>query len=629
MVVFGFALAVGGIARAAEDWDQLGYCSNLEKVTVAPDGSTFAAGWTGACSGGDLSNSSFHLVMVKLDPDGRLASEFGDRGIATLPQVVGPSFVDFELQSDGKPVVFTNTSIVRLGTDGFPDSGFGPYGNHGVVNVDLSAIDSSVESVEAAGIDTSGRMVVAGAGNPLSHPSYGLGRPSLKRFTPDGRVDTSFGSGGTEYTDLSATASDYRPASRMYDLGFSADGSILVASWLRDPSGLFNQSVGAIKYSDAGVLDTSYGHGGVALPRISFTAFEASQASMEVKPDGAIDFGVRLLEGLKGQPVGFRLGLDADGITTTGGPYVGGNYFGGAIDVSGPETYVTQTNWNSLAEERFPTFLVQGFGPSGALAGFGKSGSADIRIGPGTAAAEDLAVAPTGKLTVVGSVNGTPCSGLQGHPDSCQAMVIARLDAHTGALDPTFGTGRGIVTLPEITCPKVTVNEKEIEGIGFNAACNRQPLALKPRARLVEPRSHRPGVVLSTNLYEELPGISPSSQTVTIKLPKSLSLKKNPGRTVPRAIQRTSFTRDFDLPWTAVRSAPHFLRFSQPADPYLPLKKLQIVIPRGAVKRIAPKVVKRGLKDGFKIGVTVGYQSEYLGNQVARASLRVRARVAR
>ncbi|MDB5321660.1 MAG: Delta-60 repeat-containing protein, partial [Phycisphaerales bacterium] len=176
---------------------------------------------------------------------GALDRTFGNGGIVTT-DLPGPTHVyasALAMQKDGKIVIAGNAVgagndivITRLNPAGTPDPSFGAGG---VVTVDFTSEYATARNVV---IDAAGRILVSGT------VQFEL---SVVRLHPDGRIDTSFGTGG-KISFSGNYSGDAAP------LAIQPDGKILIAAiGNADDAGL-----NVFRLDDRGRLDPSFASGG-------------------------------------------------------------------------------------------------------------------------------------------------------------------------------------------------------------------------------------------------------------------------------------------------------------------------------------------------------------------------------
>lgn len=221
-------------------------------------------------------------VVVKFLPDGTLDTSFGVAGVASIPvMAVGASSFDgIVVQPDGKITAagyFGMTELwyvlllARFNADGTLDTSFGDQGvvkyNHG--NVDDEASDLK--------LGTDGSIVVAGVTVTQTYDYSAL----LAKFTPDGVLDTDFGTAGAVEENLASF--DYAS-----NVALMPDGKIVMAgtSGVGPPSS-FDQAIW--KYLPDGTRDASFGDNG--LSQVAIPGHYTMIYAMDVQADGKVLIG--------------------------------------------------------------------------------------------------------------------------------------------------------------------------------------------------------------------------------------------------------------------------------------------------------------------------------------------------
>lgn len=184
-------------------WDATVYGNNngftLQKTLIQTDGKILT------CAQGYFSSEATQAVLVRYNSDGSFDTTFGG-GDGTVRTKDDPSIdlwtagSDMGLQSSGKIIIvgdiFTvEERIIRLNADGSLDSSFGIDG--------LTAMPRpNSEIIYHVGIQSDDKIVVCGRER---RPIDGILTQSvfLWRFTENGVLDGSFGSGGMISYDLS------------------------------------------------------------------------------------------------------------------------------------------------------------------------------------------------------------------------------------------------------------------------------------------------------------------------------------------------------------------------------------------------------------------------------------------
>ncbi len=237
------------------------------------------------------STTTVDLALVRYNADGSLDSSFGTGGKVTrhfsAPLAANiHGGIDLAIDPNTNPldpyaakiVVAAQLTqgpmvVVRLNTNGSPDTSFG---NNGAGYVSITTLNGG--DAAAVAVQSDDRIVVAGInpGTPSTGQDIGLAR-----FNPDGTADTTFGSGGIVVSRLPNNE-------RARSLAIQPDGKIVVAGDSYDLS-LTNGTdpFMVARYNAAdGSLDTSFGTGSIALS----TGFNviADKVDVALEPDGRI-----------------------------------------------------------------------------------------------------------------------------------------------------------------------------------------------------------------------------------------------------------------------------------------------------------------------------------------------------
>ncbi|MGV3658849.1 MAG: cadherin-like beta sandwich domain-containing protein [Prosthecobacter sp.] len=286
--------------------------------------------------------------------------------------------------------------------------------------VDLDAIVSDVA------VQSDGKVVITGSSSKMGiAPAV-----ELVRFTSGGALDTSFGVNGRVTTSIGSTTS------RGQAVVIQGDGKILVLADAR-AEGQVLPVVAVARYTSSGVLDSSFGNGGIVLTPTVATSSETAYASdLVLQSDGRIVVagmitvgGVRsymLLRYTTSGALDTSFGTGGKSIVPAGfiNPASVAMQGDGKIVVAGGGLDVTQV------------FELARFTSNGALdTGFGTNGVVKTSFGSGYASALSVALQSDGKIVAAGK---TSMSG-------GQAVALARYTAQ-GALDADFGAGGKLTT---------------------------------------------------------------------------------------------------------------------------------------------------------------------------------------
>lgn len=238
-------------------------------VALQGDGKIVVGGW-----GHD--GSSFVGRVLRYDSNGTLDTGFGSGGIATLPTSKDGNNgmrAGVALQSDGKIVWagrdtvggYGQFAVVRLDATGTLDSGFG---TSGLTTTDISS-----------GHDYANNVVIQGDGSiVLGGFAHGASKDkAIVRYDTNGALDTGFGTGG-----IATAAVQGRADAHHSGLTLQSDGKIV---WAGNTPGAGNPQFAVMRYDTSGVLDATFGTGGLATMQVG--GFDVGQG-VAVAPDGDI-----------------------------------------------------------------------------------------------------------------------------------------------------------------------------------------------------------------------------------------------------------------------------------------------------------------------------------------------------
>jgi uncharacterized delta-60 repeat protein len=299
-------------------------------------------------------------------------------------------------QTDGQ-----GTGMFRP-ADGTMDPTFSGDGMSDVVN---PGFDDEVRSV---GVQSTGKVVLGTLGGRIS------------RLMADGTVDAGFGASGHLNVSAQVGSPDVLlvdSSDRIYAAG-SNGGRAAVA-----------------RYSAAGVLDGSFGSGGVA----AYGPFQTSEAAVGMKFDstGRILIGARSYDSTNYDAAIIRLTAGGQLDTSFNAPNgyqvvqinTTSQLYPSVAVATDDAVYIaghSSTNLSLIAKVDSAGALVSGFGTAGVLTMNAAAGNDDIR---------GLAVHPDGDVVAVGDYNSQANS------------LVIKVDGATGAPEATFGGGDGILDL--------------------------------------------------------------------------------------------------------------------------------------------------------------------------------------
>lgn len=243
----------GGVITAVDPETGAGRNDVARAVAVQGDGRIVVVGETGG--------AFKDIAVVRYNPDGSLDTGFGDGGGVVTDLGGNDGAAAVAIQSDGRIVVggsgstggsHENFAVVRYLPDGRLDASFGDGGR---VTTDFRGGTNRGEGLV---LRPDGRIVLGGVAQlsggcrQSDCERYGL---AVAQYTPDGRLDASFGDGGRTLLDLTSSSGGYA-------LTRLADGHLVLAGHVG------NEDFAVAMLRDDGKPETSFGDGGVA--RTSF-----------------------------------------------------------------------------------------------------------------------------------------------------------------------------------------------------------------------------------------------------------------------------------------------------------------------------------------------------------------------
>src|SRR5437870_1480924 len=281
--------------------DFAGAGASATAMALQPDGKIIAAGLAINTMGID------DFALARYNTDGSLDTSFG-------PNRTGKVTTDFGgydlatsllIQTDGRIIVggqasgsgfVGNCALARYNADGNLDSSFGA--NHdGKALVDLGGQDA----ISALVLTSDGRIIAAGSNSNADFTNFNF---ALLRFTPNGLLDSTFGSSGIVITDFSG-GNDFASA-----MTIQADDKIVVAGLA---PGFAPNEFALARYRSDGALDTSFGPNGTGLLITDFTAHNSSASAVRIRSINGTDsiLAVGTTDNLRPSPLG-DLSEDSD-----------------------------------------------------------------------------------------------------------------------------------------------------------------------------------------------------------------------------------------------------------------------------------------------------------------------------
>lgn len=218
--------------------------------------------------------SGLNFGLIRLDGNGNLDSSFGGDG--AIETAVGINSLPYSVLMQGERIIAAGRGggadgdvvLVRYDADGNIDMTFG---SNGFV---ATAVSPDTDGAMQVVLDNSGRIVVAGYAEIGGHD-----QPILVRYTSDGDIDPSFGSGGTVTTPIGVNGSQW------HSLAVQPDGRVVAAGFT---NGTSDDSVAVARYNEDGSIDTTFGMSGTGIVNIGIALQDDEGRRIVVQDDGAI-----------------------------------------------------------------------------------------------------------------------------------------------------------------------------------------------------------------------------------------------------------------------------------------------------------------------------------------------------
>jgi len=201
---FGQDVVVVKLDAAGVMWSDvrpvLGEVSQLEAVTTQPDGKIIAVGETDAFTG--TAATSFDWLVMRYNSDGTLDTTFDVDGVVTRNfDNSNDSLYSVGLQTDGK-IVVAGTGVITDVTGTNPHMTVARYNADGSVDATFGGGDGVFNRRAAAGTEgiailATGEIVVGGSAGVGDEGDFGV-----TRLVADGALDTTFGVNGFRYVDI-------------------------------------------------------------------------------------------------------------------------------------------------------------------------------------------------------------------------------------------------------------------------------------------------------------------------------------------------------------------------------------------------------------------------------------------
>jgi uncharacterized delta-60 repeat protein len=245
----------GGVVKAATTAQGDGY-----GVAIQSDGKIVAVGSANAVGQG---GSAPRVAVVRLNTNGSPDSGFRGGGTDILDFGAYSVAQTVALQSDGKIVIagsqapglqVPNALIARLTTAGNPDPTFASGGAF----AHQYAIGAASSSFNGLAIQSDGKIVAAGAATAANNTADAF----FVRFTTGGAQDGSFGSGGVTYAPSAVNWVVNGAIPGVYGLALAGNGDIIGVGTIASAT-VRSAAVWALRSN--GQFDTSFGNHGATV----------------------------------------------------------------------------------------------------------------------------------------------------------------------------------------------------------------------------------------------------------------------------------------------------------------------------------------------------------------------------
>jgi uncharacterized delta-60 repeat protein len=406
-------------------------------IAIQTDGKLVAAG-----NSYNNVSSNFDFAVARYNSDGTLDASFGTGGRATAG--VGGRFAfayAVALQGDGKIVVAGGT-VNGL----FNDFAVVRFSSNGTLDTSFGTggkvlTDFGVSAqAESVAVQADGKIVVGGFANLGGGYNF-----EVVRYDSNGTLDTSFGTGGKVTTDFGLSTQGFSFA-QGNSLALQQDGKIVMAGMA-----LLNSvhNFALVRYNSNGTLDASFGTAGKVTTPFA-TSFDpsapppnASAESVAIQPDGKIvaaglaAFDVALARYNSNGTLDPSFGTGGKVTTSIAASYDSLN----SVAVQRDGKIVGSGRTFTLSDGNFHSVLVR-FNSNGTLdTTFGTAGSGNVTniFGVDSETVNSIAVQQDGKIVAGGGANFT------GNSDFALARFNSGSDSNANAnasfvkLDTTTG----------------------------------------------------------------------------------------------------------------------------------------------------------------------------------------------
>lgn len=367
-----------------------------------------------------LAQSSAGFVDYSFGNEGKVQTSYSSAGFSNgkcVVPMVGGEFLVAGITYHNPDYRF---SVLKYKSNGTLDAAFGNGGR-------ASLPATSIDKVAGMVVLPNGKIVIGGSSSVDTGTGFKL-HFSLLRFTPDGLVDSTFGTGGkVVYPSLS----DDRDS--MAALSLQVDGKFVMAGDTGNPT---PNTVVVLRANSDGSLDSTFDGDGIKLIPIGSSSISDYAAGSLIQPDGKIvivgnawETGRDVLLIRLNDDGTFDQGFGGDGIITT--RILGQASFGYAVALQADGKLV-------VAGGVLSAFLVVRFNANGSLdTTFDNDGLNYMSFGGTRSYPSSLAIQKNGRIVLGGYADG---------PSTTDHFALARFTVD-GALDTSFGGDGRVVTI--------------------------------------------------------------------------------------------------------------------------------------------------------------------------------------
>jgi len=227
--------------------------------------------------GGDSSRGSsqtgLDFALLRLDTDGKPDSSFGEAGLVTSSIAklsARDSIYALALQTiDGEERIVAaggegDFMVARFHADGSLDETFGEQGRL------TGLFGSTIGAARALALTPEGEIVVAG------HAQHDF---ALAKLRKSGSLDAAFGVDGKVLTPVSKDNWD-----EAQGLALESDGKLLVAGWSYEGNSSSGNTA-LLRYDAEGALDPSFGDAGVVITEVAAATKPDQGSALLISPD--------------------------------------------------------------------------------------------------------------------------------------------------------------------------------------------------------------------------------------------------------------------------------------------------------------------------------------------------------